>query len=166
MAKSIYMEVTRKPVPASASPHIEDLKLIKSGNIDAACMYEPIRPEWIEFYVGTMEPMVHLLQADLDSTKSGARKLLVPRGKKAEFQENVNEYDDCLKQVNDHVTQIFESRGDSHSNVAIAREAVKLYEVTERMESIRKRAFNLIKNAKVGKLENAAPHLPMGSESK
>lgn len=157
LAKNIYLEVTRKPVPASASPHIEDLKLIKSGNIEDASKYEPVRSEWIQYYVGTMEPIVHLLQADIDNTKSGAKELLVPKGTKAAFQKLLNQYDGYMKELNDHISEIFEDRGDSKSNVAIAQEAVKLYDVTEKLESIRKKGFNLIKKAREGELEDVTP---------
>jgi hypothetical protein len=147
-AKNIYLEVTRKPVPRTAEPHFEDLKAISKGSIDpSAAVYQPVRQEWLTYYVGTMEPMIYLLKANLDATRSGASTLMVPKSTVDEFTTMLTNYDLAIKAMNQNLDVIHEKMSDPHGNVAIAHEAVKLYETTQELEKARHRAFNLVKKA-------------------
>jgi hypothetical protein len=146
-SKNIFLEVTRKPVPRTAQPHYEDLKEITKGSVDATARYLPVRPEWITYYVGTMEPMIQLFRANLEATRSGASKLMVPKSTVDEFATMLSNYDLAVNAMNKNLDVIYSKLSDPHANVAIAQETVKLYEVTQAMEKARHRAFNLVKQA-------------------
>jgi hypothetical protein len=167
---NIYMEATRKPVPSHATAHLEDLKAITRGDIDATCRYEPVRPEWMTYYIGVMEPIMQLFQADLDDTKSGATQMIVPKDTVEEFTSMFAPYDNAITQMNQHLDVIHSAVANPHANVKIAQEAVKLYDVTKQLESIRRRAFELLKKSgKKGEPELApatAPCVPQKSSAK
>jgi len=145
-AKNIFMEATRRPVPASAEPELGDLKSVAYDPKELKGKFEHIRPEWITYYVGTLEPVVHLLKVNLD--KSRTQKLLVPEGDEKKFRELMKGYDAGVEEVNALVTNIYEHVADESANVAIAQEASKLYDVAGKLETDRRIAFRLIKKAK------------------
>lgn len=164
---NIYMEATRKPVPSSAKPHLEDLKEIAKGDIDATGRYETIRPEWMTYYIGVMEPIMQLFKADLNDTKSGASKLIVPKSTVDEFSTMFAPYDNAITQMNQHLDAIHAEIGNPHGNVKIAQEAVKLYDVTRQLESIRRRAFELLKkSSKKGDSELVPAQPPKATDGK
>jgi len=155
---NIYMEVTRKAVPSSAEAKIEDLKVITKGSLDANARYEPVRPEWLTYYIGTLEPIIHLFKVDLDSTRSGASKVMVPTSTVEEFHKLLNNFDIELTKINKCLDVIHDKMSDPHGNVAIAQEAVKLYDVTLEMEKARHYAFNAVKLANQrGETREAVP---------
>lgn len=157
-AKNIYMEATRKKVNISAEPVIEDLKFIRNADIIKTDKYLKTRPEWLTFYVGTMEPIIHLFEVNTKSKDSdggddkekgkSTNFILVPRSTKAKFQEQLAVYDKGIETLNSNLTTIFDNISEENNNIVIARAAVNLYEAAERMEKAREKAFILIKKAK------------------
>jgi len=147
-AKNIYLEVTRKVLPASAKPEIEEPKQMSVEGIADSSVYLPSRPEWLVFYVGTLEPIIHLFREDLKNINSGESKLLVPAGTKEHFHQLLTEYETGVTQLNQHLTVIQEDIVKDHNNSPIAREAVLLYQVADNLEAVRKKAFLLIRDAK------------------
>lgn len=151
-AENIYMEATRKPVNISATPEIEDVKIITTEPMKARGKYLPTRPEWMTFYVGTMEPIIHLFQVNVGSSKDpNAKKkacIKVPRSTRAKFEKLLDTYDRGVEEMNRHLSTIYDNISEKDNNITIARAAVDLYKTAERIETARVSAFKLIKEAK------------------
>lgn len=149
-AKNIYMEATRKQVHISAEPKIEDLEFINNADINAKADYLPTRPEWLTFYVGTMEPIIHLFEVNTKNTSTGEedKSVVVPKSTKTKFISLLKVYDDGVDAMNKNVSIIFDNISEKNNNIKTARAAVNIYETADKMENARKVAFKLIKNAK------------------
>ena len=106
------------------------------------------RPEWLVFYVGTLEPIIHLLGEDLKDCHSGSTKLLVPKNTKERFTKLLSIYQSGIAKLNEQLTQIHEGIGQPNNNKAIAVEAVKMFQVAENLDRARTEAFALIKNSR------------------
>lgn len=145
-AINIYQEATRTPVPESAEARIEDLDAISHKDLDSEKKdFLPTRPDWLIFYVGTMEPTIHLCLQDVKDTKQGVYKMLVPKGTKDEFHNMFNKWAEGIDGINSHLTQINDLIGEKDNNVAIARQAVNIFDIAEDLEVTRCKAFNTLK---------------------
>lgn len=151
-AENIYMEATRKPVHISARPEIEDVKIITTEPMKARGKYLPTRPEWLTFYVGTMEPIIHLFQVNVGSSKDAAAKkkecIKVPRSTRDKFEKLLDTYDKGVADMNRYLSKIYDNISEKDNNITIAGAAVDLYKTAERIETARVSAFKLIKEAK------------------
>ena len=156
-AINIFLEVTRKEVPKSARPELVNVDKISLTDIKPNATYLPTRPEWLTFYVGAMEPVIRLLGADVTDVRGGVAKLLVPKGNREKFELLYEEHERDVGKLNQHLTKIFEGIGDQHNNVALAKEAVYMFEVAQAMERNRVEAFHMIQGARDAELEE----LPM-----
>lgn len=152
-AINIYLDVTRKAVPASASAELEDVDEISNAGLSDSSKYLPTRPEWLVFYVGAMEPIIHLLQSDVKDVESGVAKLMVPKGSQEKFEKLFDDYEASVAQLNVHLTKIYEGIGEKNNNVKLAQEAVKMYEVADDLERSRVEAFQMIKSQSGTELE-------------
>ena len=156
-AINIFLEVTRKEVPKSARPELVNVDKISLTDIKPNATYLPTRPEWLTFYVGAMEPVIRLLDADVTDVRGGVAKLLVPKGNREKFEQLYEEHEKDVGKLNQHLTKIFDGIGDKHNNVALAKEAVYMFEVAQAMERNRVEAFHMIQGARDAELEE----LPM-----
>lgn len=151
-AENIYMEATRKPVHISARPEIEDVKIITTEPMKARGKYLPTRPEWLTFYVGTMEPIIHLFQVNVGSSNDAAAKkkecIKVPRSTRDKFEKLLDTYDKGVADMNSYLSKIYDNISEKDNNITIAGAAVDLYKTAERIETARVAAFKLIKEAK------------------
>lgn len=145
---NIYMEATRKPVKISDQPKIEDLKFITNSEIDTNTKYLKPRPEWLTFYVGTMEPIIHLFTVNARMNDRDVDYLLVPKSIEQEFTILLDEYTKYVNQLNRDVTIIFDNISTENNNIPVAKAAVSLYKTAKNLEQARLSAFNLLKKAK------------------
>ena len=150
-AINIYMEATRRKVHISSKPIIQDVKFIKHADINSKAEYLKTRPEWLTYYVGTMEPLIHLFNVNVKQDDKDADYILVPKDVEDEFKSLLTKYDDGSRQMNESVTEIFDNISEKNNNILIAKAAVKLYETADGLEKARQDAFKLIKNAKSNK---------------
>jgi hypothetical protein len=154
-AINIYQEATRTRVPESADAHITDLDAISHKDLESGeSQFLTTRPDWLVFYVGTMEPTIHLCLQDVKDTQKGAYKMLVPKGTKDEFHNMFNQWAEGIDGINEHLTRINELIGEKNNNISIAREAVNIFDIAEKLETTRRHAFNLLKKEQgTGELE-------------
>lgn len=145
-AVNIYEEATRKKVPHSESAEIKDPSELQDSLPEPSSAYLPVRPEWVVFYVGTMEPIIHLFKQDVRATHNDG-KFFVPRGTGKRFHMIFKEYETLVAKLNEHLSNLFDENGRKDNNSAIAREATRIHRVAEAMEKVRVEAFNLVKNA-------------------
>lgn len=152
-AINIFLEVTRTEVPKSARPELVNVDRISLTDVKANVSYLPIRPEWLTFYVGAMEPIIRLLGADVKDVQGGVAKLLVPKGNREKFESLYLEHEKDVARLNEHLTKIYDGIDDKHGNEALAKEAVHIFEVAQDMEKTRVAAFHIIQGASGRELE-------------
>ena len=146
-AKNIYMEVLRKPVPKKASAEIVRPSKIVRLDSSSSKAFLPTRPEWLVFYIGTLEPIMRLLKEEMQDTSSSEYIMTVPRKTKSQFEDLIKEYDKGVIDMDSHITNIYNLIGDKDNNVPIAQEAVSLYNIALDLEKLRVKAFHLVRNA-------------------
>ncbi|MCA9804538.1 MAG: hypothetical protein KC777_21355 [Cyanobacteria bacterium HKST-UBA02] len=145
-AVNIYEEATRQKVPNSANAEIKDPSELNDSLPEPSSNYLPVRPEWVVFYVGTLEPIIHLFKQDVRATHNDG-KFYVPKGTGKRFLAIFKEYETLVDKLNEHLSNLFDENGRKDNNSTIAREATRMHRVAEDMEKIRVEAFNLVKNA-------------------
>jgi hypothetical protein len=156
-AKNIFLEATRKPLDRASAVELEDPFQISPSNLDANAKYMETRPEWLTFYVGTMEPIIHLFKEDVKDVQSGFEKVVVPKGTKDEFTKIYRDYESAVTQLNEHLSIIYDDIHQPDNNVAVAKEAIKMFELAQNLEKRRQEAFTLIKKAGTTETERINP---------
>lgn len=138
-AINVYVEARRKPVSPNAQPQLSDPREIP---IKESGTHLPPRREWLVFYMGTMEPIIHLLEKDVEDIKSGVHKLVVPERVKSDFNPQWEEWTACVEDMNHHLTTLLELFDDAGTKGdAIAKEAVAIYDATKRLEHVRRQVY-------------------------
>ncbi|MBX9666844.1 MAG: hypothetical protein K2X93_04460 [Candidatus Obscuribacterales bacterium] len=156
-AINIYLEVTRKEIPTTADAEIADPNEISAIDLAGHHKYLATRPEWLVYYISTMEPIIHLFKEDVKDAESGVEKIIVPKGTKDRFAKLFDEYETSVAQLNEHVSNIYELIPVTDNNEKIAREAVKLFEVANIIEKGRREGFKLIQEASTKETEQVLP---------
>jgi hypothetical protein len=110
--------------------------------------YQAPRPEWLFYYVGTMEPIISMLTHDVHNVKAGLSKMLVPASTLDKLQPNWNEWITGIADINKELTEISNLVDSAEpSNAALAKHAAALYNSTEKLEHTRQKAFLIIRDA-------------------
>jgi len=156
-AINIFLDVTRRDLTSTSSPGIAFVTRISSSDLHAGAKYLPTRPEWLTFYVGAMEPIIHLLKSDVKDVEDGVAKLIVPSGCREKFEKLYIDYRSDVAKLNEHLTKIYEGIGDKQNNLQLAQEAIHMFQIAEDMERKRVNAFQLMKTASNAEVEE----LPM-----
>ncbi len=156
-AINIYLEVTRKEIPTTADAEIADPNSISATDLAGHHKYLATRPEWLVYYISTMEPIIHLFKEDVKDAETGVEKIIVPKGTKDLFAKMFDEYETAVAQLNEHVSNIYELIPSANNNDKIAREAVKIFEVADVIEKGRRDAFKLIQEASTKETEQVVP---------
>lgn len=145
-AINIYLEVTRQDVQPEENlvltypKSISDKGLLKYGS------YLSPRTEWLYFYVGTMEPIIHLFADDVNDTKNGASKVFVPKAAKEAFAPLWQQWTTDIQNLNEHVTAIYKlTNEEKPDNIAIGKHAVSIYKIGNELERTRQKAVALIR---------------------
>lgn len=155
---NIYLEVTRKAIAPKSNAQMPDPMTISVTELEPGATYLPTRPEWLTFYVGTMEPIIHLFKEDVKDAETGVQKITVPKGTKERFEKLFDAYEAAVEQLNKHLSAIYDEIGQPDNNVKIAKEAVKIFEVADEIEKDRQQAFRLVQSAAdTGEVEQITP---------
>jgi hypothetical protein len=144
-AVHIYLEATRKPVAPDADPKLVESHVITVADfpIDKTCL--PVRREWIAFFVGTMEPIVHLLVEDIKAVERDTKELVLPNGNGAKATEAWQEWAQAVKDLNaelDKMTDILNS--EKMTNKSIAEQAMAIYTTAQKAEDTRVKVHKLV----------------------
>jgi hypothetical protein len=146
-AINIYLEATRKPVDVTCAATLEDPSHISVHGLATDTKYLEARPEWLTFYIGTMEPIIHLFKEDVKDVETGIEKVIVPKGTKDKFEKLFDEYETAVNSLNEHLSNIYEEIHQTDNNVKIAKEAIKIFELADSIEKGRQEAFHLLKGS-------------------
>jgi hypothetical protein len=147
----IFLEATRKPTLKTRQADIVIPSTISAKNLEDDSSFNPVRAEWLVYYIGILEPIIKLLENDVNDTRNGYRTLLIPEGagRLAEplwrtWANDVDKLNQRLSQLNDSIEETGKTQ-----NTAIAREAAAMFEITQQMEKSRKKGYNLVRNFEV-----------------
>jgi hypothetical protein len=102
--------------------------------------------EWLYFYVGTMEPIIHLFADDVSDTKAGATKIIVPKAAKEPLSPLWEQWSSGIESLNDHITAIYKlANEEKPDNVAIGKHAVAMYKIATDLEKTREKGVSVIR---------------------
>lgn len=146
-AINIYLEATRKPVDINSVATLDDPTHISVHGLATDEKYLEARPEWLTFYIGTMEPIIHLFKEDVKDVEDGIEKVVVPKGTKDKFEKLFDQYETAVNSLNDHLSNIYEEIHESDNNIKVAKEAIKMFELADNIEKGRLEAFHLLKES-------------------
>ncbi len=146
-AVNVYLEATREEVPVDAQPKVNVPANLSELKFDKATKYMKPRPDWMFFYIGTLEPILHLFGQDVKVSLTADNKVLIPKGTTEQFKRLFVEYETVVAQMNKHVSQIHELVTQEDNNIPLAKEAISLKQLAEELEKARVEAFELIRDA-------------------
>src|SRR6202034_4099066 len=87
---------------------VEPLVAIPNQPVRPESAYKPLRKAWVVFFIGTMEPLVNLLDGAFNDVRTGAVDLKVPPHKKSLLDRMMTEIGDSITSINTHLTKCAE----------------------------------------------------------
>jgi len=145
-AINIYLEATRTDVRPEDKTSLVYPKSISDKGLLKTSSYLPPRADWLYFYVGTMEPVIHLFAADVSDTRAGITRVWVPKVIKAEISPLWQEWAKGIQDLNDHLSVIYQlANEDKPDNIAIGKHAVAMYNIGIDLENTRQKAVGIIR---------------------
>jgi hypothetical protein len=163
-AINIYMEAGRKECNKSSKEELLVPTSISEKDIEEITRdpsHQPPRPEWLIFYVATIEPIIKLFVEDVHDTKTGVSKLMVPSSSKEQLMPLWDEWTTGINGINKELTDINNLIDDGKpENAALARHAKALFDYTEALERTRQKAFIAIRLAEKSHSDGDKVNLP------
>jgi hypothetical protein len=162
-AINIFLEVTRKTCHTSTKSELNIPALISEA--EAAAMtrdsdYLPPRPQWLVYYVGTIEPIISLFTQDVKDAKAGVAQLMVPADTKDKMLPLWDQWIAGTDGINKELTAINELIDDGKAeNVALARHAAAMFKLSESLEGTRQKAFHTIAESEKRNLDSGKINL-------
>ncbi|MGD9682542.1 MAG: hypothetical protein AB7W16_15250 [Candidatus Obscuribacterales bacterium] len=145
---NIYLEATRKKVPLSANPTVDTPRDLTTKKLDEQADYLPVRPDWLLFYIATMEPIIHLFQEDIKVCDHDTAELNIPEPEKDRSDKLFERYKAGVDELNTHLDRINKLVETSDNNLELARQATAMYKIAEDLEKVRLEFFELVKGLK------------------
>jgi hypothetical protein len=143
-AINIYIESTRKPVHRYEL-NIVSLCTMPTTPLESQSVYLPLRKAWLVFFIGTMEPLVQILNEHLKHIDEKTKQKHIPDQFLPEWQGIVSEWKNTIKQLNDQLDVCAALVNDSApDNVEVANAAKLIdYQVTQ-LDSILHKASQFL----------------------
>lgn len=144
----VYLEAARKPVPLNDDAKLVEPKSIPVSDlvIDRTC--EPVRHDWLVFFVGTMEPIVHLLTNGVEQVENEETKLVMPNVEKEiadklwhEWAQGIQDLDKDL----DNMSELLNS--EKIDNKVLADQAVAIFNSCQKLEDVRVRVHKVVQES-------------------
>ncbi len=140
---NVYEEAARRPVNAKDSADIPEITSIPIKNSDSAML--PARREWLVFFLATMEPVIRDLTKQVKDLKQGVKQIVIPEQLEKEIDPLWDKWALDVQEMNSHLDQLLPLFDDApHNNQEIQKVAVKIFDDTNRLESIRKSVFKVM----------------------
>jgi hypothetical protein len=144
-AVDIYAEARRLKTVTPGT--VEPLVSIPNQPVRPESAYKPLRKAWVVFFIGTMEPLVNLLDEALKDVRTGAVDLKVPAHKKAVLDHMMTEIADSITSINKHLTTCAEVLDTNEGgNIVIAQEATAIVSEAAKAERVRAKTVLLFGN--------------------
>ncbi len=145
-AINIYIESTRKPVKRYEL-NIVSLSTMPTTPLESQSAYLPLRKAWLALFIGTMEPLVQILNEHIKHLGEKTEQSHLPSQYLADWQGIVSEWTSAIKQLNDQLDICASLANDSSpGNVEVAKAARSIdYQVTQ-CDSILRRASKFLQD--------------------
>ena len=130
-AINIYVECTRKPVN-HYELNIVSLCRVPSTPLESPSVYLPLRKAWLVFFIGTMEPLVQILNEHIKHVDERTKQRHIPEKYLPKWQGIVNEFKNAMKQLNEQLDICAALVNDPEPcNIKVAESAMSIdYQVT------------------------------------
>jgi hypothetical protein len=145
---NVYLEVTRRDVQPRDKFELVYPKSISDKELSKTLHYLQPRSEWLYYYVGTMEPIIHLFAQDVSDTKAGVTRVFVPKAIKTEMSPLWQEWSIGIQNLNEHLSAIYQLvNEDKLDNIAIGKHAVAMFKIGKSLENTRQKAVDEIRKS-------------------
>ena len=160
---NIFMEASRSECCQSSKEVLLVPTSISDKDVDAIAKCNPMapRPQWLIFYVATIEPIIKLFVQDVHDTKAGVSQILVPSSSKEQLLPLWDEWTAGINGINSELTEINNLIDDGKAeNAALAKHAKAMFDYTESLERTRQKAFIAIRQAEKHHADGGKVNLP------
>jgi hypothetical protein len=122
-AINIYIESTRKR-PNNYELNLVSLATMPTTPLESQSAYLPLRKAWLAFFIGTMEPLVQILNEHIKHLGEKTEQSHMPGNCLAEWHGIVSEWTSAIKQLNVQLDTCASLVNDSSpGNVEVAKAA-------------------------------------------
>jgi len=143
-AVNVYIECTRKPV-SHYELNIVSLCSVPSTPLESPSAYLPLRKAWLVFFIGTMEPLVQILNEHMKTVAERTKQRHIPDKILPEWQGIVNEFKSTMKQLNQQLDVCAALVNDSEPcNIKVAESARSIDHDVTQLDSILHRASKFL----------------------
>lgn len=143
-AINIYVESTRKPVNRYEL-NIVSLSTMPTTALESQSAYLPLRKAWLVFFIGTIEPLVQILNEHLKHVDERTKQKHLSSQCLPEWQGIVSEWKNAIKQLNDQLDVCAALVNDSApGNVEVAKTARSIDYQVSQLDSILHKASKFL----------------------
>lgn len=142
-AINIYEEASRPILNLNSTADLPLFKTIPVKLPTSELM--PARREWLVYYLTSVEPVVRSLGQEVTEIQGGLKELVIPGELDKTLTPLWDSWSADVKQLNKHLDELVPLFDDApHNNEKIREVAVKLYDDSNRMETLRKTIFKAL----------------------
>jgi hypothetical protein len=139
-AINIYIESTRKPVKRY-DLNVVSLSEMPTTAIESPSVYLPLRKAWLVFFIGTMEPLVQILNEHVKHIDERTKQRHLPSECLPKWCQIVTEWKNSIKQLNAELTVCADLVNDpAPCNIEVAKSARAIDSQVTELDSILHRA--------------------------
>jgi hypothetical protein len=140
-AVNIFMEATRTLVKVEEQPLEETPQGLNFNMYDKSQAYLEPRKDWLVYYINTMEPILHLLNEDMQDVENNG--LGLPENIGAKVTPLWKLWKEDVLAINKSMDALQEQIGQNKANQGIATTALSIYEKASDMEKVRFQAAQI-----------------------
>lgn len=143
-AINVYVESTRKTVKGYEL-NIHSLSSMPKTPLEDESEYLPLRKAWLVFFIGTMEPLVQILNEDIKHLDEKAIQAKMPSQCIPEWKVIVNDWIAAVKGLNEQLDVCAALvDDDAPGNIAVAKAAVSMDSRVTTLEAILRKASQFL----------------------
>ena len=142
-AIGVFEEATRKKITHLNINRLQSNSMPKTTFEDSK-YYLPLRKAWLAYFIGTMEPLVNILNAQLNHLDEIAKRNAIPASKMPEWRGIVTDWTNAVHGLDkelDVCAQLLDE--PSPGNIEVAKSAQAIDQQVSELQSILLRANKL-----------------------
>jgi hypothetical protein len=145
-AINVYVEATRKKVQ-HYELNIPSLSSMPTAPLEDQSAYLPLRKGWLVFFIGTMEPLVQILNEHLKRLDERTAQSGMPSQYLPEWQGIVKDWKSAIQGLNDQLNVCASLVDDSSSgNVEVAKAAKSIDSQISALDNVLQKASNFLQD--------------------
>jgi hypothetical protein len=142
-AIGVFEEATRRKVTHFDINRLQSNSMPKT-TFEESKYYLPLRKAWLAYFIGTMEPLVNILNAQLTHLDEVAKRNAIPASKMSEWHSIVNDWTNAVHGLDKQLDVCAELLDEpSPGNVDVAKSAQAIDQQVSVLQSILLRANKL-----------------------